>query len=529
MSEKIDPARPDGVDTYPVDSAMLSTYDRARAELKRFQVPVLAGGPHQRLFVANFDGTGNDMYQEPLRITNVGVFGKQIEQASRERGANVAGHYVTGVGTQDNGIVRRIDEAVGYSYGPRMEQMYFDFITQAKEWQREDPNAEISLASVGFSRGAVTASLFTRLVHERGIQNPDGMILERGADGQLIGMTPTKRPLVPPGQTRQVLGMFDPVATGDLNLADVRPAPSVVSGLQITALHDARDVFLIKYIFDRGVSADGRFLNVMVPGAHSDTGGSYLLNGLSVRSGNLMAGWLNTVAGQPLLQDQPVPSDPRMNVVHRSEQHLAIYTTLGFDAAGRRLGTEDLAGNRVLPRQEANNPLPADPALMRGLDYRPVQLPAERFDDSVPAFLLPEPGPAAPTDVQWNQLWQNTPLGMQPGNGPQAPGKRPGQGVDADYTPAHDPRVAAVLNAADRGDRDTIIAIGREYAQTPAGQAWLQQGRDELDRQLAQRAREQQALEERALEQQAREQEQEQQRMLALQAEEPQRRQGRSI
>lgn len=51
-----------------------------------------------------------------------------------------------------------------------MEQMYYDFCVQARAWQEEDPKAEISLAATGFSRGAVTAALFTRMVEERGAQ-----------------------------------------------------------------------------------------------------------------------------------------------------------------------------------------------------------------------------------------------------------------------------------------------------------------------------------------------------------------------
>ncbi|WP_167352007.1 hypothetical protein [Xanthomonas bromi] len=46
-----------------------------------------------------------------------------------------------------------------------------ELVNQAKQWRDEDPKAEISIVSTGFSRDAVTAAMFTRMVHERGIQN----------------------------------------------------------------------------------------------------------------------------------------------------------------------------------------------------------------------------------------------------------------------------------------------------------------------------------------------------------------------
>lgn len=73
-----------------------------------------------------------------------------------------------------------------------MEEMYYDFCVQANKWIKENPNSEISIASVGFSRGAVTASMFTRMVHERGIQNPVGMDIDRDPQGNIRSLTPTK-------------------------------------------------------------------------------------------------------------------------------------------------------------------------------------------------------------------------------------------------------------------------------------------------------------------------------------------------
>lgn len=195
-----DPARwPDGVETY---SANLQSYDAARQQLAQFKTPEL-GGPNGRVFVACFDGTWNDKNQDAVK-TNVAEIHDQIKTAEKQGLRNVSAGYQSGVGTQDSEFIKKLDGGLGYSYGPRMEQMF---------------------VVTGFSRGAVTAALFTRLVHERGIQNPEGMDIDRDRNGNIQSLTPTKPNLVPPGKTPQVVGLFDPVATGEMNLVDTRLPP----------------------------------------------------------------------------------------------------------------------------------------------------------------------------------------------------------------------------------------------------------------------------------------------------------------
>ncbi|WP_042825414.1 phospholipase effector Tle1 domain-containing protein, partial [Xanthomonas axonopodis] len=164
-------------------------------------------------------------------ITNIGILYDQVQTAAKKGFENIGGYYVPGVGTQDDAFTRNFDGALGYSYGPRMEEMYWKFINQAKQWRDQDKKVEISIVSTGFSRGAVTAAMFTRMVHERGIQNPVDMNIDRGPHGEILKLTPTHPPLVPPGRTAQAVGLLDPVATGDMNLHDTRLPPSVVSGL----------------------------------------------------------------------------------------------------------------------------------------------------------------------------------------------------------------------------------------------------------------------------------------------------------
>ncbi|MGH8050366.1 MAG: XVIPCD domain-containing protein, partial [Arenimonas sp.] len=89
--------------------------------------------------------------------------------------------------------------------------------------------------------------------------------------------------------------------------------------------------------------------------AHSNIGGSYTLNGLGVRSNNLMTDYLNSLSDQPFLQKLPVPTDPAMNVVHRSEEHLFIYRTSDFERNDGRVRIEEVA-----PRSVARTGVPVD-------------------------------------------------------------------------------------------------------------------------------------------------------------------------
>jgi len=77
--------------------------------------------------------------------------------------------------------------------------------------------------------------------------------------------------------------------------------------------------------FKYRVSDDGRFLGVTNAGAHCDTGGSHILNGLSSLNFNLMTDYINGLMGGPLISKVPVPVEPEMNVIHNLVEHRAIY------------------------------------------------------------------------------------------------------------------------------------------------------------------------------------------------------------
>jgi len=356
---------PDGVTTYPADQHDLDSYRHAIRSLSELKVPVLihASNPHERLFVAAFDGTGNSMYKDAAENrTNVALMYQQI-QAGRKQGlTNISAGYVEGPGTQDALITRIKDQATGETFEPRVEAMYLLLIKQSKKWVDEDPNAKISVAITGFSRGAEQGAAFARLLHERGIEDALGAVYKRDSNGMITHVEFNRPPLVQPGQTAQAIGLFDPVGTGEPRQHNRTLPPSIISGFQITAEDERRDQFKSTNIIDPGFSEGRRFLNVTVGGAHCNIGGGYWANGLSIRNGNGMIDYFNSLSDRPFLEKTPEPTDPKLNVVHRSEEGIRLlYTTRNFERNGERSRIEEVDNPALCQKGHKRNCWNKDP------------------------------------------------------------------------------------------------------------------------------------------------------------------------
>ena len=238
-----DGIRNDGVPYYEASAQQLQSYADAGAALSQFQAPVLihANNPHEYLFVASFDGTGNDKFKDPAHETNIAKIDDQIATLNLAGNKHVGRGYVPGPGTEDNIVARTLDGAQGYTYDARIEEVYKQLTEQAKEWRNKDSQAEIRVVAIGFSRGGEQAAGFTRIVHERGIQNPKGASYTFNAEGMVAHATYTRPPLVAPGQVAQAVGLLDPVGTGapERNY-DRRLPPSVISGFQVIAADERR-------------------------------------------------------------------------------------------------------------------------------------------------------------------------------------------------------------------------------------------------------------------------------------------------
>jgi hypothetical protein len=447
----------DGVSFYAPSARDMQLYNAASTELSRFKAPTLlhANNPHERLYIASFDGTGNDKFKDPLHATNVAKIDNQIDALERNGATYIASDYLPGPGTQDQKISSILDGAIGYTHEARVEEMYRRFIEQAKRWRQEDPLAEIRLADIGFSRGSEEAASFARLVHERGIQDPQGARYTRDSHGHITHVEYTRPPLVPPGKVAQAVGLFDPVGTGaPVNDYDRRLPPSVISGFQIFSKDEHRGLFKSDHIIDPGLTPDGRFLGVLVPGAHSDVGGGYLLNGLSIRSGNLMVDYLNALSDRPFLEKSPEPIDPRLNVVHRSTEGLLLYRVWEKVDRLQPDGYNTLEapkhhhhGYRVVG--DPYNAEPRDEALSRQFDFQGVAITPVPTDPRETAMQLP---PA------------------ETGSTRTAAAGAPAAG-SVDVMPV-DAMVERLYQAALKRDDRAMDAVASDYLQSPQGGHW---------------------------------------------------------
>ena len=432
---------PDGVRADAATAAHLASFEQAERALERFAAPVLLDEdePDQRLFVASFDGTGNSK-RDPAKFTNIALVDEQVRsyaRAAEDRLGYVPIHagYVAGPGTQ-GGVSGMIDAAYGGSYQARIEDMYLQFAIQAHKWLIENPGSDIRILATGFSRGAEQAAGFTRLVEERGVQDPTDAVVKRNADGLIIGQVSYPNPpLRAPGTVVQAAALFDPVGTGAPRQNDRRLAESVVSAFQITATLDRRNLFQGTWITDPGMTLDGRFLNVGVAGAHSDIGGGYRRDGLGILSGNLGIDFINAMIRPPPLEKRALPEDPDRYVVHRSEEHSYIYGTSIFDETGKR-GMRDLLAPPALCQIDCRDAMPRNEAMAAALD------------------------------------WQRVTIGPVQGT---VPVRETAQETRA-FT--HD-----LLSAAARDDGFAISERLRAELANDTGQAWLQRGFDALERQ----------------------------------------------
>ncbi|MBS0225288.1 MAG: DUF2235 domain-containing protein [Proteobacteria bacterium] len=415
----------------------LQQYEAAHKQLAGLQAPVLlhADNSHERLYVASLDGTGNSMRRDALEHWSaVAKIHYQIEKGSNPR---IHSGYVEGIGTQDGLLPRTVDGWRAYSFDERVETAYFQFCTQAKKWLQQDPQAQIRVTGVGFSRGAEEVAALNRMIEERGILDPDNATIHRNHSGLVTSAKYSGEPLVSPGKTLQVAMLFDPVSTNNTEF-DRRLAPSTVGAFQILST-DHRDQFKSDQLLPHGLSEDGRFLSVTVPGAHSNIGDTYTQNGLGVLSANMGVDFLNSLSDRDFLKPQAVPQDPAKYQIYHSEEHMALYTTRYYDQHHQRGYTDQLGADaqcRVAqPLPDCTHKVPVNPALAGQLDYRPIRMHAQQAPPTMPD----QPKPQA--------------------------------------TSTHD-IFRSMSDAALRGDATDMRATGSTWLNSGAAQDWLQQGRD---------------------------------------------------
>lgn len=423
-------------------TADVQQYANAHLQESGMQVPVLlhAANPHERLYVASLDGTGNSKRKDGAE--NWSAVAKIHDQINKAQNQNIVSGYVEGIGTQDHWLPRVTDGWRAYSFDERVETAYYKLCKQTKDWLADDPQAQIRVAGVGFSRGAEEVAALNRMIEERGILDPDKATIKVDHYGLVTSARYSGEQLVPPGKTLQAVMLFDPVSTNNTEY-DRRLAPSTVSGFQIRS-EDHRNEFKGDRLLPDGMSEGGRFLSVHVPGPHSTVGDSYKYNGFGVLNANMGVDYLNSLSDRDFLKPQAVPQDVAKYQMLHSEDHLAVYSTSYYDRHHQRGYTDQLGADsqcRVAqPLSDCTHKAPVDPGLAGQLDYRPIRMSEQ-----------------------------------------QAPPPMPDQAQSRATTSGD--IFLRLSDAALRGDAPGMRAASAPWLGGDGGQAWLQQGRESNEQQ----------------------------------------------
>ena len=274
----------DGVPVIPLTEAQLAQIDNNVAQVANLDLPKLydASNPNSRVFVLSLDGTSNNANVDPPENwTNPALIAKSVN-ALNQQNPNIAGWYQQGVGTADipipivSGAVNTLDQATGASIQQQAEQGYAAFVVQANVWLHENPDAEISLVNVGFSRGSAATLLVANMVHERGIPDLNTEKRETSFDSDTMQSRTVityGSNLVEPGRTPQAIIPYDQVATGTAEDLNRTVPPSVVSVVEFRAENEYRSQFKFYSTRDPNNPDDSRFTTLTNPGSHADQGG----------------------------------------------------------------------------------------------------------------------------------------------------------------------------------------------------------------------------------------------------------------
>ena len=248
----------------------LQQYDTALQRIKELDRSNTydASDPDHRLVVLAFDGTRNDRdigTRDPKYIhTNPDLLEGLVAWTD-----TVKPLYIHGVATRnDNYFESQYEALTGDGSEDRAETAYKKLVKQVQKWHDENPNVEIHVSTVGFSRGTGSQRHFANLVDDLGIPDPSG-------SGYLI----------PPGGVHQdVMLIYDSVVTGQEDVLNLGIPDSVKNVVHLTAEHDNRINFDSASIVDPLNPNDPGILQMGLAGAHSDVGGNYDYDGLSARS-----------------------------------------------------------------------------------------------------------------------------------------------------------------------------------------------------------------------------------------------------
>jgi len=201
-----------------------------------------------KILAVLFDGTRNDRNNVPdgERPTVVADLKNILDEGGK---LATPALYVPGVGTSGIWPVPLVDAAMGLSTVARAERAFTDVRKDIDDILARDPEADVRVVVIGFSRGAASAR----------------HLLNRVAETYTA-------PATPAAGVRQYAFLFDTVATGMGPRPMLRIPANVDHAVHIVA-DDERRIFF-RPTLDASESSS-RIETWVLPGVHSDQVGSY--------------------------------------------------------------------------------------------------------------------------------------------------------------------------------------------------------------------------------------------------------------
>lgn len=254
-----------------------------------------------------FDGTANDA-TDGTGYSNVYAINQLIADRKTVRGGHIQTQvtfYLPGIGTKFT--VRTPDSffmfalrSRHYLFGDGIEQQILRaYVNLSANYH---PGDEIVL--IGFSRGAVAARIFSRLISDFGILSSD-MLFKLDAlwsdfveisflhdveyfssidkirnnfaaeQGSKVFHAPEEQPIRFLGAFDTVAGLLDNSVIKNIKFRDQYPAKGVKHAVHILAMHETREEFLLRRFQPPPNPPTSKVREIWLPGVHADIGGGY--------------------------------------------------------------------------------------------------------------------------------------------------------------------------------------------------------------------------------------------------------------
>ncbi|AMO93199.1 hypothetical protein CFter6_0468 [Collimonas fungivorans] len=233
------------------------TYKKPESSVPLITHPL--DGRSVKIYKVAFDGTMNDATRVSVdeRPTVVAHIAKRIEA-----------RYYPGPGMQNEYFRNWLDGLVGYTSTSIAQHAKREFFVQASAWLAADPNVEIRIFVVGFSRGAAIARHFMNIVEQDWPKSSAGVV-------------------APDGTPHFYAMLYDTVSTGQMDTLQLSLPASLDYLIHMVAKDEPRSLFVP--VIDRddhdttAPSNSGitnpfnvhRINLLILPGAHSDIGAAY--------------------------------------------------------------------------------------------------------------------------------------------------------------------------------------------------------------------------------------------------------------